>query len=502
MKQQEFNFSQPVKATELGSLESLVDMGLKNAGLIEASLPELPTAFPIIDKNGTRHVVHSAKLLEGVRVGRRRLKFTTILEAQCFYDHLQTVSTSTAILYTQQLSGKGSLAQSLRAMSGLTPAEARSLWTAKIFPEITSYAHGSACRSVLHFYARRCLGQWQVADKELIRNLPNVSFDPYKTVRSNDAFVSPDDNARIIEFLNESAERAAFLPPADLIGAALLSLHWQQGLRPIQTAGIKVSDCKIEGTDHCRIRFRWAKQRGETVRETVRRMKSEWVPIFERLRSHAEVEAGLEGPLFCLSSATEIGKQLDKILNRVCVGHWTAMNLRHSAAQRHADAGRSQEEIATFLCHSDPSTCLVYIENAATEAERVNKALGLSKVYTNIHKIAHSRTIDKDKLLSRPDDHQIGAIVHGLPIAGIGACDVGQSICTLNPVLSCYGCPKFLPVNDHLIHRSVAASLRPIVNDFLDAGRGNRSNPTFSQLRSTIETAEEISRSFEKGDGA
>ncbi|MBP0657292.1 site-specific integrase, partial [Mycobacterium tuberculosis] len=70
----------------------------------------------------------------------------------------------------------------------------------------------------------------------------------------------------------------------------------------------------------------------------------------------------------------------------------------HTAAQRLVDAGASQEELAEFLGHSDMTTALVYYETSANQAERVNKALGISEIYQRVARIAHNRFIGPEEL--------------------------------------------------------------------------------------------------------
>lgn len=493
MHQNEFNFegdTDPVK-----DYRHLIQVGLKMADIIEKELPRLPNLIPVTDEAGKQVRLRVQSLYDGTTLSGLHIKLPHKLAASCFYHYLQKVQPSSAARYSQVLNNKkfGNL---LRSMLGLSPTDAQKLWNTRLLPKLNNHSQGNACKAVLRFYADRCLGEWRTEDAHTIRSLPNISFAPYESVRSQEALIPANDQSRIISYLEDSARNFQKLSTKQLIASALLALHWQQGLRPIQSAHISVADCAIDGDDHCRIRYRWAKQKGTTSRETVRRIRPQWVPIYKKLKAIVSANYGPSAPLFCLSTASEAGNLIKKTLSEICVGTWSANNLRHSAAQRHADAGRSQEEIATFLCQSDPKTCLIYIHNTATEAERVNKALGLSRVYSDIHKIASTRTIDMETLLSRTDDEQIGAVVHGIPIAGIGACNAGQSVCSSNPVLGCYTCPKFLPLNEKAIHQQVANSLRPVVNAFLESARNDQGSPTFTQLRATIEKAEEVSISI------
>jgi hypothetical protein len=72
-----------------------------------------------------------------------------------------------------------------------------------------------------------------------------------------------------------------------------------------------------------------------------------------------------------------------------------------------------------------------------------------------------------------------------MPIAGIGGCTSGQPNCPYNPVLSCYGCSRFMPLSDARIHKRVLEDLRHVLKLFYTASRAERGSPAF-QLEETI----------------
>ena len=84
------------------------------------------------------------------------------------------------------------------------------------------------------------------------------------------------------------------------------------------------------------------------------------------------------------------------------------------------------------------------------------------------------------------EDQQVGGAAHGIALAGIGGCKIGQSLCELSPAISCYTCPKFLPLYDLEVHKQVANELRDVISSFLEAGRNDHSNPAYSQLTHTM----------------
>ena len=195
-----------------------------------------------------------------------------------------------------------------------------------------------------------------------------------------------------------------------------------------------------------------------------------------------------------------VGKKIADLVEEITGERWSATDLRHTAVQRLTDSGASQIVVAEFMTHAVIRTSLVYFDTSPTQALRVNQALAISPIYANVAEIARTRTIDKAALLRLPSDKQIGGIPHGIPIAGIGGCASGQSICTKNPVLSCYVCRKFMPVKDADIHDHVVESLRPIVLDFADASRGNDESPAYTQLRRTLTAAQRVAADIKAGE--
>lgn len=119
-------------------------------------------------------------------------------------------------------------------------------------------------------------------------------------------------------------------------------------------------------------------------------------------------------------------------------------------------------------------------------------------------KIAQTKTIDKAMLFGLPSDQQIGGVPHGIPIAGIGGCGLGQSLCFKNPVLSCYTCSQFMPLGEPDIHEQVLEDLRPVVIDFAAASRNNQQSPAYAQLKSTLDAVrrvvEELKSDSAEGD--
>lgn len=103
-------------------------------------------------------------------------------------------------------------------------------------------------------------------------------------------------------------------------------------------------------------------------------------------------------------------------------------------------------------------------------------------------------------LLRLAPDQQVVGMPHGVPISGIGACSAGQSTCSRNPVLACYTCHKFLPVNDATVHQSVRDSLEVVVMSYDQPQRVDRVSPAMMQLRTTLESVSAIIEAAQVGD--
>jgi hypothetical protein len=189
-----------------------------------------------------------------------------------------------------------------------------------------------------------------------------------------------------------------------------------------------------------------------------------------------------------VKSAQEVGERISILVRNLIDSddRGTATDLRHTAAQRLVDAGASHEELAEFLGHAQTNTGLVYYATSASHAERVNKALGASDVYRRIAQIAHDRFISYEELTALKSEQQIAAVPHGIPIAGIGGCQSGQPGCPYNPVTSCYGCRKFMPVNNKSLHEKVLNDMRETVLFFENSSRADIKSPTYMQLQQTI----------------
>lgn len=370
----------------------------------------------------------------------------------------------------------------------------------------------SFVKSALYLLCDMRMGAWNPGYEALVRSLRwPVGVDAYKGVLSGESLLTTQEETAIVGFLDDTAaeaKRRSDLPERTLLRHCLLAICYEHALRPVQIARIALSDLRVNRGLHDEpiVHFtahRAKKRDGKDRVAFVRRIKREWAAPFAHwhaLRSSetdgiALTESVKAFPHDLAAIIVEIGDATKAITGT----RRTATDYRHSAAQRLADAGASVEEVAHFLGHSDLETSLVYFEQSAAQAEQVNRALAISPVYGPLANIARTKTIDKTSLFQLAPDNQIGAVPHGIPVSGIGACNLGQHLCDLNPALSCYTCRKFIPVADAEMHRKVLDDFRKVARFFFDESRGDNQSPAFAQLRITLTAIQKVIDDIDEG---
>ena len=353
-----------------------------------------------------------------------------------------------------------------------TPLSIGALWK-----ELLSRAHPAGtymlAKHILHLM---CIYRWNGWTSEyrsfLTTTLPLPSVDKYAAARSGNVFLTAKHEAKLVQFLDEVSAKLALkenLTFEDVADAGMVLSAYQFGMRPVQIGMLDLSNVRIwnDGISEMptvHLTFHMAKQRGAKKRVALtRRVKREWVPIFTFLKKmHDRNQSSGTAKLFLANSAARVSVRI-ALLVRNIIGEselGSATDLRHTAAQRLVDAGASHEELAEFMGHAQINTGLVYFSTSANQAERINKALGISDVYQNVAQMANERFISPETLAKLKGEQQIAAVPHGIPISGIGGCQSGQGNCPFNPVTACYGCRKFMPVSDKFLHESVLENMR------------------------------------------
>lgn len=385
-----------------------------------------------------------------------------------------------------------------------SPLKLKEIWHLEILPRHGQFPLRSF-KSYLFFACDMALGELSPGYSDFIGSFKLPKTDKYSAVRSGSVFLHADEEATIVDYLDDiNARNLSNIEFEELRLACILCLSYQHAMRPIQIAKVRLSDVRIYPDANgeppvIHITFYRAKQRSTSKRlPMVRKIKREWAFIFERVYAMRSTDASyftekeaLEDSLFGITPIS-VSKVIAKATDEISGVRRTANHLRHSAAQRHVDAGASQVELAEFMGHSYADTGLVYFDASPAQADRINKALAISPVYSKVAEIAETRTINKAELLRVAPEHQIGGLPHGIPIAGIGSCEIGQSLCSKNPILSCYSCRKFMAVAEVDVHREVLKKLRPVVRFFYDESRGEANSPAYIQLRRTLESVQAV----------
>jgi integrase len=381
-----------------------------------------------------------------------------------------------------------------------TPQDVRSEWK-QCHSTGFSSRHLISLKSLLIYMCEVRIGYWQPQWRDLVSQLPLPKVDKYASVRTGDAFLSLDEQAAIVRHIDhvcaEIESRPTLISGGLLELTAILVCSYEFGFRAKQIAmlemrNIRIWDDGLAQYPAVHLTFIMIKQRSaNAVYPMVRRLKRDWSPLFIELFRRANA-SGLAGSDYVFRrSPSDVGKAIRGITEIIFGTSRDVRKLRHSAAQRLADAGASEEELAAFMGHTDLETGLIYFRSSASQAERVNQALAVSAVYQGVVKIAHNRFISVDELAALKGEQQVAGAPHGIPVSGIGGCSHGQPVCPYNPVLSCYGCSRFMPVAQAAIHKSVLKDLREVMKFFYASSRGDRGSPAF-QMEETLSNVQAV----------
>lgn len=389
----------------------------------------------------------------------------------------------------------------------LSPAEFRSYWAAEVKPMVST-GYCNRLRTAIHSLCNLSIGHWTPDLNSYVSQLESPPQDIYKTVRTGECFVPMAHQSLLIEYFDDMVscvkKDVSSLSTNDLRDACTLIISHQYGLRPGQASRIKISDVREFDSGSVHISYPLLKQRGnEKMQTVVRRIKNDWCLIFSEYLKRRKKNSSKRGvhkeSLFNLAPKG-LSEVIQDLTRKITGTNWTPMDLRHSAAQRLADAGIAHISLSEFMGHSTTLSTNVYFDASPAQAQRINQALALSPLYSQVAELARIRTIDKPALLRLMPDQQIGGVPHGIPISGIGECQSGQSLCTKNPILSCYTCRKFLPLSDPQVHEEVITSLRPVVMEFAKISLSQNENPAYVQLRRTLESALTVANEIRAGN--
>lgn len=372
------------------------------------------------------------------------------------------------------------------------PAEVRALWTETI-RDVTAAKAG---KMLLKLVCRLELGGWSQVHLALVNSLDTLAKAPLLLQRGKlkrrEKVLAVSTQADIVRVLDEAALDPDLDEP-DVEGLTALALFFQHGMRPVQLLALRLEHVPApvldaSGAPSLVVSFHAAKQ-GNRTWELLRQVKPEWVPLLVRLRESA-IRAGRSR---VFSSAT--AAKLWRFVKGACKSHglnvdFTAYGVRHTSAQSLADAGHHRKSLKEFLGHGNVNAATTYLRASRQQGEVINEALGASKLYETIIAFTTDAFIDIKRIVEADEDQQIGAVVGSRLVAGIGLCRSGQSNCSYNPVTSCYGCSRFMPVADVAPHREAIAGMREQVQRYLDDS-SSESSPAFLQLRTALSGAQQ-----------
>lgn len=417
-------------------------------------------------------------------------------------DLIRTVSGTTAYNYIQGLS-----LIATKEIIGLLTCEVnrcRRLWDIMLAQQMYAYSY-QALKSLLKYSASHKIGSWSPRYISFISSsLPLPSRDKHAAVRSGDVFIDTRTEAKIVRWIYDAARSASSLSVPHLVDAGLVVCNYQFAMRPKQIGILRQRDMRVyksqTGDVSVHLTFHMLKQRTAMAKRCplIRKIKREWVPIFTELL--ARTQSSSDAYLFGITNTVSLTSRLKAAIVRITGEDWTPTDLRHSGAMRQVDAGASAEELAEFMGHSSLDSGIVYYDTSATQAERVNAALGISQTYKTVARIANLSLISPHDLAVLKGENQIAGVPHGIPISGIGACKTGQPSCPYNPITACYGCPRFIATSDPAIHKKVLSDFREIVHFYYSASRGENQSPAYLQLRQTISEVQSVITHIESED--
>jgi len=424
-------------------------------------------------------------------------KLRDVVKSWCAY-LLARCSPRTACFYCYSISVVP--AEIVEGLLTSTPQVIRSHWNTALTSGLT-YSSLESLKSLLSFSCTFGIGAWRPEWLDITSQLQLPKVDKYARVRSGDAFLTADEEAAIVRFIdricNQIQTSASSISTELLQGTAILVCSFQFGLRAKQIAMLKMRDIRIwaDGADAIpavHLTFSMIKQRSmKRVFPMLRRVKREWSPLLVELFDRAN-RKGLAGADRVFQRTPEqVSRTVADLTESLSQQRRGTTELRHTAAQRLVDAGASEEELAAFMGHTDLNTGLIYFSSSPSQAARINQALGVSGTYQRVSQIAHNRFISPHELAELKGDQQIGGVPHGIPIAGIGGCSLGQPSCPYNPVMSCYGCGRFMPIAVSAVHQQVLEDLRDVMKFFYSSSHAERGSPAF-QLARTISEVQAV----------
>lgn len=361
---------------------------------------------------------------------------------------------------------------------------------------VTDIDVAKAGKSILKLAAASSVGPWREYHEDLIRGLDarakDVQAEHQRRIRRRESLVPVAQQAELVRVLDLHASKND-LAESQAEGLASLAFAFQHGVRPVQQIALKLENIHTyidaAGDPVCLVSFHQAKQQSSNTvgGEMLRQVKPEWVRPVLRLVEFAR-KAGRTRLFRCTTS-----EELWDGVKRVCAEagvkvNFTSYKLRHSSAQALADAGHSRRSIQWFLGHTTLSAAISYLKASRYQGNLINAALGASKLYDSMVSMAFGKFVSVEELRQVDEAQQIGGIIGERLIAGIGLCRSKQSACNFDPVISCYGCHKYIPALNPPAHLEAIAGMREQVIVFIK--KGESASPAYLQMMGALAGAQ------------
>lgn len=217
----------------------------------------------------------------------------------------------------------------IMALLTSTPREARSAWTI-ISADQLQYYSLEALKSIFPFMCRHYIGPWSPEWLDYMSLLPLPKVDKYAGVRTGDVFLSFEEEAAIVRYIDDTCKQIASprsAPADDLLERiAVLLCSYQFGFRPKQIAILEMRNIRIwnDGVDKSpavHLTFSIIKQRtSKRVFPLLRRVKREWSPVLWNFLSERSKEVWLVLITFLIAPQIKYRTSLQNRLS-----HWEAV---------------------------------------------------------------------------------------------------------------------------------------------------------------------------------
>ncbi|MCP3725438.1 tyrosine-type recombinase/integrase [Paraburkholderia sp. CNPSo 3272] len=353
-----------------------------------------------------------------------------------------------------------------------------------------------AAKTILRLAISSSLGDWGTRYGDLVKGLDTranaIVAAQRGKIRRRESLVSIARQAELVRVLDTRGLEPALLEQ-QAEGLAALALAFQHGMRPVQMLSIKLehvhSLVDASGDPICLVSFHQAKQKdGNTVNgEMVRQVNPEWARPVVLLLEYAK-SAG-RTRLFSSENSEDLWSKVKNACSAVDAKvDFNISKLRHSSAQALADAGHSRKSIQWFLGHANDNAASSYVKASRLQGNLINEALGASKLYDSMVSMAFGEFVTVEELSRVDEAEQIGGIIGDTLVAGIGRCRTRQSACSYDPVISCYGCHKYIPALNPAAHMEAIAGMREQVLVFVKAG--DETSATYLQMRKALAGAQ------------